>query len=162
LEKRKKRKLKPSEVLSEERIVEAITLLNNNCILLDSPLEGWNDVSGEIKTFSDIIADNQPTVEEEILAKNSRQELISLIKTHLDPVLWNIIVLRYLDDIPKSHEEVAEYLYVNKITKKRMSKEATRQKEIHALKKLKTKDKEGVLKTLLRDSIATRNKMEDQ
>ena len=160
LEKRKKRKLNPGEIISEERIVEALTLLNNNCIMLDSPIDEWSD-TGDIKTFSDVIADTSPTAEENIIKKDSKKELTGLIRTYLDPLLSNIIIMRYIYDVPLSREEVSESLFNMKISKKKMNTETIRQKENFALKKLFNKDK-GELKTILLETIAEKNRLEDR
>lgn len=163
LEKRKKRKLNSSEVISEERVAEAITLLNNNCIMLDSPIEGWSEVAGEIKTFSDVIPDPQTSIEYEIIKKESKEELVAIIRKYLSPPLSNIIIGRYVNDPPKSHEEISDNLYSFGVTKKPLSKESVRQKENFALQKLLKKDtKEGKLKSLLKESITAREKLGDQ
>lgn len=141
LEERRGRKLYKNELLSVEDISEAIELLQGNCLQLDHPFF-HPDKGSKARTLSDIIPDDKPTPDEVAEKKSESKKIISNLKRLLNPMEYQVISLRYMQDSGRNTPyEIVSQMLIPYLDGKKLSRERIRQIEYKALRKLKKEKK---------------------
>lgn len=135
LEKKKRRTLVESEILSEDEIQEAITLLNGNTVSLDKKNTFTYEENSRPKTIGDFLQSPEKTPEEILSAKDNRNQLIGVLMGSLTDLEYFIIENKFFNQQEMSLKDLQEE--IKKVKGRTLSRERINQIKKEALKKLR-------------------------
>lgn len=122
------------DLLTEDEVTEALTLLNNNSLSLDSKNTFTFEENSRPKTIGDFLASNEPDPEVSMFKSQNRDVLLEKLKGILTDLEFFIIFSKYLGEDELSLREVQENIKEN--LGKNLSRERINQIKFLALEKL--------------------------